>query len=216
MLRDRLQALWVRNTRNRIVIMVSTAVLAVLLLCGCLNLLGAIGGGVVDSLLTSGTPVRPTIPSGTQVANINPTFPLPQPTVYSYPPGTGGTPLPASSTPPPTPTPSPTSAVTATPPDGGGGRIRYQLSPDPSGRAFVAGAQNTITLSGPPGTQVSVSVFFTNSPCLPSMVPGDPVTLDGTGQGSFNCTIPAQLKGSQVTMAISTPFDQRQYVIPVN
>jgi hypothetical protein len=198
-LTDRLQALWVQNARNRIVIMVSTAVLAILLLCGCLNMLGAIGGGVVDSLFAAGTPVRPTIQSGTQVANVNPTFPLPTPTVYKYPQPPAQN-VPPSNTPPPTPTPSPT--PTQGPNPGGDGRIHYQLAPDPNGKAFIAGVQNTITLMGQPGTVVSVSVFFAGSSCIPSVAPNDPVTLDGNGQGSVTCTIPANLKGSAVPMTL--------------
>jgi hypothetical protein len=194
---DRLQTLWVQNARNRIVIMVSTAVLAVLLLCGCLNMLGAAGGGLVDSLITSGPPVRPTIQVGTQVANINPTFPLPVPTVYKNPGNGPGTPVPASNTPPPTPTPAPIPTFPF-----GGGRIQYQIGPDPSGRAFTAGVQNTITLMGQPGEQVSVSAPFNGSTCLPDVGPGDPVTLDGTGQGNLTCTIPANLQGQIVQMTI--------------
>ncbi|HEY7357579.1 MAG TPA: hypothetical protein VH590_13970, partial [Ktedonobacterales bacterium] len=210
-----LQTLWVQNTRNRIVIMISTAVLAVLLLCGCLNLLGAAGAGVVDSLFASGPPVRPTIPAGTQVANVNPTFPLPTPTVHKYP-NPPAQNVPASNTPPPTPTPSPT--PTFQPGGGGGdGRIHFQLGPDPSGRAFVAGVDNTIALSGQPGTVVQVSVFFANSACLPMVAPNDPVTLDGNGQGSITCTIPANLKGSTVPLTIQPLGGQQQQDnIPVN
>ncbi|HLV97631.1 MAG TPA: hypothetical protein VKT82_03040 [Ktedonobacterales bacterium] len=216
--RDRLQGLWVQNTRNRIVIMISTAVVAILLLCGCLNLLGVVGGGVVNSLFASGPQVRPTIQAGTQVANVNPTFPLPKPTVYNYP-NPPAQNVPSSNTPPPTPTPSPTPSVTPTQPGGGpgGGRIRYQLSPDPSGRAFVAGQQNTITLMGQPGTIVSVSVFFGGSSCLPGQAQGDPVTLDNTGQGSITCTIPANLQGSMVPLILQpVGGNQQQYNVPVN
>ncbi len=190
---DRVQTLWVQNTRNRIIIMVSTAVVAVLLLCGCLNLLGAAGAGVVNSLFASGPPVRPTIPVGTQVANVNPTFPLPTPTVHGYPnPPVQN--IPASNTPPPTPTPSPTPTFQ---PGGGNGKIHYQLGPDPTGRAFVAGVDNTITLSGPPGTVVAVSIFFQGyNGCIMGTAPGDPVTLDQNGQGVFSCNVPANLKGT--------------------
>lgn len=209
-LTDRLQTLWVQNARNRIVIMVGTAVLAILLLCGCLNVLGAIGGGVVDSLFASGPPVRPTIQSGTQVANVNPTFPLPTPTVYGYP-NPPAQNVPPSNTPPPTPTPSPTPTQGPNP---GDGNIQFQLSPAPNGRAFVAGVQNTITLMGPPGTVVSVSVFFGGSSCLPSVAPNDPVTLDGTGQGSITCMIPANLKGSAVPLILQPDNGpQQQYMI---
>lgn len=206
-LTDRLQALWVQNARNRIVIMVSTAVLAILLLCGCLNVLGALGGGVVDSLFAAGTPVRPTIQSGTQVANVNPTFPLPTPTVYGYP-NPPAQNVPPSNTPPPTPTPSPT--PTQGPNPGGDGRIHYQLGPDPNGRAFVSGVQNTITLMGQPGTVVSVSVFFGGSSCVPFVAPNDPVTLDDTGQGSVTCTIPASLKGSAVPLVLQPEGGSQQ------
>jgi hypothetical protein len=211
---DRLQTLWVQNARNRIIIMVSTAVVAVLLLCGCLNLLGAAGSGIVDSLFASGPPVRPTIPVGTQVANINPTFPLATPTVYGYP-NPPAQNVPASNTPPPTPTPSPT--PTFQPGGGGGnGQIQVQLGPDPSGRAFVAGVQNTIALSGPPGTVVSISVFFPNSSCLPTVAPNDPVTLDNNGQGSITCAIPANLKGSTVPLTIQPiAGPPQQYDVPV-
>src|ERR1051326_5530432 len=115
---DRLQSLWVENTRNRIVIMVSTAVVAILLLCGCLNLLGVLGSGLVNSLTSSGPQSRPTLLPGTQVVGINPTFPLPTPTVFPAPPKGGGTPVGASGTPPPTPSPSPTPSATTTPGDG--------------------------------------------------------------------------------------------------
>ncbi len=206
-LRDRLQTLWMQNTRNRVVIMVSTAVLAVLLLCGCLNLLGAIGGGLVDSLVSSGPPERPTIPAGTQVANINPTFPLPKPTVNPYP-NPPAQNVPSSNTPQPSPTPSPTPTQGPHPP---GGRIHFQLSPDPNGQAFVAGVDNTIMLSnGQPGTPVSVSVFFDQSPCV-----GMQGTLDDAGQASFTCAIPANLAGSQVQMEIDTLFNKRQETVPV-
>lgn len=208
---DRLQTLWVQNARNRIVIMVSTAVLAILLLCGCLNMLGAAGGGLVDSLIASGPPVRPTIQAGTQVANINPTFPLPAPTVYKYP-NPPAQNVPSSNTPPPTPTPSPTSTF----PTFGGGPLQYQIAPDPSGRAFTAGVQNTITLTGQPGEQVSVSVFFTNSTCVPGVAPNDPVTLDDTGQGSVTCTIPANLRGQSVPLVLQPAGGfQEQHDIPV-
>lgn len=210
-LTERLQALWVQNTRNRIVIMVSTAVLAILLLCGCLNVLGALGGGVVDSLFASGPQVRPTIPSGTQVANVNPTFPLPTPTVYGYP-NPPAQNVPPSNTPPPSPTPSPT--PTQGPNPGGGGNIQFQLSPAPNGRVFVAGVQNTITLMGQPGTVVSVSVFFAGSSCVPSVAPNDPVTLDGTGQGSVTCMIPGNLKNSVVPLILQPEGgSQQQYAI---
>ncbi|HEU5370193.1 MAG TPA: hypothetical protein VFU69_17105, partial [Ktedonobacterales bacterium] len=143
--------------------------------------------------------VRPTIPVGTQVANVNPTFPLPTPTVHGYPnPPVQN--VPASNTPPPTPTPSPT--PTFQPGGGGNGKIHYQLGPDPTGQAFVAGVDNTITLSGQPGTVVSVSVFFANSSCLPTVAPNDPVTLDNNGQGSITCAIPANLQGSTVPLTI--------------
>src|ERR1051326_9089277 len=142
---DRLQALWVQNPRNRIVIMVSTAVTAVLLLCGCLNLLGVLGSGVVDSLISSGAPVRPTLQTGTQVANVNPTFPLPTPTVFNYP-NPPAQNVPSSNTPQPTPTPPPTPSETATPPDGGGGnKVTYHISP--ADGVLTAGQNNVFTPS---------------------------------------------------------------------
>jgi len=208
-LRGRLEALWVQNNRNRIVIMVSVAVVTILLLCGCANLLGSALGGFVDSLASSGPPVRPTITvNPQQAANVNPTFPLPAPTTYPAP-GSGSTPAPSSGTPPPTPTPSPTPSVTSTPP--GGGNITYTLSPDPSGKAFVAGQTNTIALQGPPGTLVSLSLYFPNTPCLSKNV-----VLDGSGQASVNCDIPQSLKGNQITMALITQGgNQEQFTINV-
>jgi hypothetical protein len=206
---DRLQALWVQNTRNRIVIMISTAVVAVLLLCGCLNLLGVLGGGLVDSLLASGPPARPTLVTGTQVVNVNPTFPLPTPTVYPYPPSTGGTPVPSSNTPAPTPTPSPTPVVTDTPPPDG--TLQFIIQPDPNG--FKAGRTNQIILIGPPGTVVGVSITLVSfTSCVLGNAPNDPVTLDQFGHGSFSCDIPINLKGSTATLQIQPntgqPFQQ--------
>jgi hypothetical protein len=101
--------------------------------------------------------------------------------------------------------------VTPTSPFGGGGRIHYQLSPDPTGRAFVSGTQNTITLMGQPGTPVSVSVYLPGDNSCLSMN----VQLDDTGQGSVMCNIPAQLQGSQVVMAFITPGGQQQYNVQV-
>ncbi len=214
-LRERLEALWVQNNRNRIVIMVSVSVVTILLVCGCANLLGSTLGGFVDSLASSGPPVRPTITvNPQQAANVNPTFPLPAPTTYPAP-GSGSTPAPSSNTPPPTPTPSPTPSVTDTPTPGGN-TITYSISPDPSGRAFKAGVQNTITLQGPPGTVVSVNIFFTNSNCIQGQAPNDPVTLDGGGNGTFSCTIPASLKGSQVSLVfIPQGGNQEQFTVDV-
>jgi hypothetical protein len=194
---DRLQALWVQNTRNRIIIMVSTVVVAILLLCGCLNVLGAIGGGLVDSLLASGPPVRPTLQTGTQVANINPTFPLPTPTVYGFP-NQPGQQVPASNTPPPTPTPSPTPTEGPTPPGGG---LNYHIRPDPN--AFTSGQTNRIDLDGQPGTIVGVSIFFQGyNGCVQGVAPGDPVVLDGSGHGVFSCDVPANLKGTTAGLQI--------------
>jgi hypothetical protein len=194
-LRERLQALWVQSNRNRILITVGTCAFVILLLCGCLNLMGSIFGGAVNSLLASGPPVRPTFTVSTQqVGNINPTFPVPKPTAYTYPQPPVQN-APSSNTPAPTPTPSPT----PTPPPGGGGGngpVTFTLGPDPSGQAFQAGVQNTITLSGPPGKLLSVSVYAVPA-CL-SMA----TALDASGNATLTCDIPPNLKGSQTNMSI--------------
>ncbi len=209
-MRDRLQALWVQNTRNRIVIMVGTAVLAVLLLCGCLNLLGAIGGGLVDSLITDNPSERPTAPvGGTQVANINPTFPLPKPTTYPYP-NPPAQNVPSSGTPPPTPTPTPTPTERPTP-LGGDPNITYTLAPDPA--AFTAGTTNQIILTGPPHAFVSLSIY-----AVPTCVNMNQ-RLDENGQATFQCDFPADLKGSKTNMSIQVfnpPGYQQFSDIPIN
>jgi hypothetical protein len=201
---DRLQVLWVQNTRNRIVIMVSTAVLAILLLCGCLNLLGVLGGGLVNSLFASAA-VTPTIQTGTQVANINPTFPLPTPTVNPPPPcGNAvcgsGTPVPASGTPPPTATPTPSSTP-------GAGAVTFHISPTDG--ALTAGQTNVFTLSGPPNTLILFSLQFQGSPCG-----NQPLVLDGGGQGMVSCAIPTTLKGNH-TLNLFYNGQDHQYQLQV-
>ncbi len=194
---DRLQTLWVQNTRNRIIIMVSTAVVAILLLCGCLDLLGAAGSGVVDALLAPGPVVRPTIQTGTQIANVNPTFPLETPTVYGYP-NPPAQNVPASNTPPPTPTPSPTPSAT---PTQAGGTLQYQIQPDTND--FRSGQTNAIVLQGQPGTVVAVSIFFQGyNGCIEGSAQGDPVVLDFSGHGTFFCNVPGNLKGTTAGLQI--------------
>jgi hypothetical protein len=52
---------------------------------------------------------------------------------------------------------------------------------------------------------------------VPFVAPGDPVTLDGNGQGSISCDIPANLQGSRVPLTIQPVGGfQQQYDIPVN
>ncbi len=203
---DRLQALWVQNTRNRIVIMVSTAVLAILLLCGCLNLLGVLGSGLVNSLIASGPPAHPTFQTGTQVANINPTFPLPSPTVYPAPPKGSGTPVAASGTPPPTPTPTPTPSATTTPVDGA---VTYHISPTDG--VLTSGQNNTFTLSGTPGTLVVLSLQGVQG----GGCNNKPVVLDGGGQGSVSCSIPGNLKNSMHTLSLFYDGQDHQYQLQV-
>lgn len=215
MLRTRLQALWMQNTRNRIMIMVSTAVLTILLLCGCLNLLGVMGGGLVNSLIASGPPVRPTLDIGTQVANINPTFPLPTPTVFGYPTPPAQN-VPSSGTPPPTPTPSPTPVVTDTPPPDNG-PLQYEIQPDR--RAFRAGQTNQIVFVGQPGMVINVSIILVSyTACIQGNAPGDPVTLDEFGHGAFSCDIPINLRGSTAGLQIQPNIGPPIVVenIPVN
>ena len=217
-LKQRLQDLWVQNSRNRILITVGTCTVVILLLCGCLNLMGTLFSGVLDGLTATGPVARPTLPSGTQqVANINPTFPLPAPTVYPNPnSNNGGTPVPSSNTPPPTPTESPTPVVTDTPTagPGGGGRLTYTISPTDG--VFTAGQTNQIILSGPPGTIVAVSIFFTGSTCVQGQDPNDPVVLDASGNGTFSCMIPANLRGSTAGLQlIPSSGHQINRTIPV-
>jgi hypothetical protein len=214
--KERLQDLWVQNNRNRIMITVATGVVVILLLCGCLNLMGVLFSGVVSGLTATGPVTRPTLPVETQQAvNINPTFPLPQPTVYPNPNTGGGTPVPSSGTPPPTPTASPTPVVTPTPTDvpggggGGGNRLTYTISPVDG--VFTAGQTNQIILSGRPGTIVAVSIFFTGSTCIQGQAPNDPVVLDASGNGTFSCMIPANLKGSSAGLQL-TPSNGPQIV----
>lgn len=217
-LKQRLQDLWVQNSRNRILITVGTCAVVILLLCGCLNLMGTLFSGALDGLTATGPVARPTLPSGTQqVANINPTFPLPPPTVYPNPnTNNGGTPVPSSNTPPPTPTESPTPVITPTPtggPGGGGGTITFTLSPDPNPQHFQSATTNQIMLSGPPGTSISVSVYLPGNNSCVSMN----TTLDGSGQATLTCHIPGSLKGNSVTMAFIGPtIPYQQYPIPVD
>lgn len=194
----RLQNLWVRSPRNRIIIMVSTGVVTILLLCGLCNMIGSLTSGILASALTSNPGPKPTTgTSSSQINNFNPTFPLPSPTTYPVP-NQGATPVGSSGTPAPSPTKDPRATPTDQPTQpGGGGRVHYQLSPDPTGKAFVAGQTNQINLQGPPGTAVSVSVYFTGSPCV-----SQNVVLDTAGNGSVSCAIPANLKGSRVSMSL--------------
>ncbi len=190
-LRERIQELWLRNKLNRIWMLVGTAVLVVVLLCSCLNLVGTVVGDWLFSAAIVNPNSRPTIPAGTGVANTNPTFPVPQPTVYSYPNPHGATPVGSSGTPAPTPTASPTPLE----PPPGGSVVSFRLGPEPN--AFRSGQVNTLTLQGPPGVVVGVSFFFFGyNQCLQGTAPNDPVTLDATGQATFSCAVPAALKGS--------------------
>ena len=51
--RGHLQDLWVRSPRYRIIIMVSSGVVTILLLCGLCNTLGSLTSGILASALTS-------------------------------------------------------------------------------------------------------------------------------------------------------------------
>src|SRR5690242_3115942 len=107
-LRLRIQALWLRNRLSRVALVVGALALVLVLLCGCLNLVGTVVGNWLFSAAVVNPDARPTIPPGSKVANSNPTFPVPKPTVYGYPNPYGATPVGASGTPAPTPTVSPT------------------------------------------------------------------------------------------------------------
>ncbi len=223
--RERLEEMWQGSKRNRFLMLIGSGVVVLALFCGCLALVGTVIGNSLTSLASPSNPgARPTLPpAGTQVAQTNPTFPVPQPTAYGTPPS-GATPVGSSGTPAPTPTASPTPSVTETPtpsatePGGGGGgngnQITFQISPDPSGAAFVAGQTNQITLSGPPGTLVSLSIYTPGSSACVSMNK----TLDGTGQAVFTCTIPANLKNTTVSMSIQTfnPGSYKNYTVPIH
>lgn len=195
--RGHLQGLWVRSPRNRIIIMVSTGVVTILLLCGLCNMIGSLTSGILASALTSNPGPKPTTgTSSSQINNFNPTFPLPSPTVYGFP-NQGATPVGSSGTPAPSPTKDPNATPTDQPtqPGGGGGeRVTYTLSP--GGQNFVAGTTNQIILQGQPGRLVSVSVYA-NPACLNMNK-----VLDNQGQATFNCDIPANLKGSTTNMQI--------------
>jgi hypothetical protein len=188
-LRERIQQLWLRSPRNRILMLVGTVVLVVALACSCLNLVGTVVGNWLFSASVVNPNSRPTIPAGTGIANTNPTFPVPQPTVYNYPNQHGATPVGSSRTPAPTPTASPT------PGDNNGSVVKFRLSPEAN--AFRAGQVNTLSLQGPPGVVVGVSFFFFGyNQCLQGTAPNDPVTLDATGQATFSCALPQSLKGA--------------------
>jgi hypothetical protein len=213
MLRPRIQELWLRNKRNRVLMLVGTVTLVVALACGCLNLVGTVVGNWLFSAAVVNPNARPTIPAGGKVANSNPTFPLPQPTVYNTPNARGATPVGSSGTPAPTPTASPTPNATVP----GGSVVSFQLGPDPN--AFSAGQMNTLTLTGPPGVVVGVSFFFFSyAQCLQGTAPNDPVTLDANGQAVFSCRIPRLLKGAiggiQVVPSVGPPTNL--FGIPVN
>ena len=216
----RLQELWVRSPRNRIIIMISTGVVTILVLCGLCNVIGSLMSNVVASALTSNPGPKPTTgANSSQINNFNPTFPLPSPTTYPVP-NQGATPVGSSDTPAPSPTKDPRATPTDQPTQpGGGGKVHYVLSPDPTGKNFVAGQPNQVLLSGgQPGDQVQVSIYFTGSTCIIGVAPNDPVTLDATGNGTFSCTIPANLKGSTASLVIhANGGPNQQYSnIPIN
>ncbi len=201
---ERLQGLWVRSPRNRVLMMVSTGLIAILLLCGACNLVGTAFSGAVGALFTSNPGPKPTFaPNTSQINNFNPTFPIPTAQTYPFP-GSGATPAPASGTPAPSPTAPPSPTASPTDPGGGGGgggKIHYQFLPDPTGRDLVAGQTNQIILTGPPGTAVSVSIYLPGNNSCVSMN----TTLDGTGNATLTCAIPANLKGSNVNFSIIAP-----------
>jgi hypothetical protein len=203
-LRERIQQWWLLNTRNRILMLVGTVALTVVLVCSCLNLVGTVVGNWLFSASLVNPNARPTIPAGTGVANTNPTFPVPEPTVYNYPNQHGATPVGSSRTPAPTPTASPTPAFG--PPNGS--VVSFRLGPDP--QAFRAGRTNTLALQGPPGVVVGVSFFFFGyNQCMQGNAPNDPLTLDANGQATFACDLPDNLKGSiggiQLTPNVGPP-----------
>jgi hypothetical protein len=201
MLRDwqgRIQDLWVRSPRNRIIIMISTGVVAILVLCGLCNMIGSLMSGVVTSALASNPGPKPTTGGTSQVNNFNPTFPLPSPTTYPVP-NQGATPVGSSGTPPPSPTVDPRATPTDQPTQPGGGgnnTVTFTLSPDPAGKSFVAGQTNQINLQGQPDKLLSVSVYA-NPACLNMTV-----KLDNKGQGALTCDIPANLKNSATNVQI--------------
>lgn len=198
--RGRIQDLWVRSPRNRIIIMISTGVVAILVLCGLCNMVGSLMSGVVTSALASNPGPKPTTGGTSQVNNFNPTFPLPSPTTYPVP-NQGATPVGSSGTPPPSPTKDPRATPTDQPTQpGGGGRntVTYTLSPGGTdGKSFVSGQTNQIMLQGQPGQSVEVSVFFNPTGCLAMIA-----RLDNKGQATVTCDIPASLKGSTTNMQI--------------
>jgi hypothetical protein len=195
---ERVQDMWVRSPRNRVMMMVGTGVIAILLLCGACNLVGTAFSGAVSALFTSNPGPKPTLaPNTSQSNNFNPTFPIPTAQTYQYPNPPAAT-VPSSGTPAPTPSASPTPIDSPTPP-GGGGKIHFQFLPDPTGKDLVAGQTNQIILTGPPGTAVSVSIYWAgNDPCVSMNT-----VLDGTGNSNnLTCAIPANLKGTIVSFQI--------------
>jgi hypothetical protein len=201
MLRDwqgRIQDLWVRSPRNRIIIMISTGVVAILVLCGLCNMIGSLMSGVVTSALASNPGPKPTTGGTSQVNNFNPTFPLPSPTTYPVP-NQGATPVGSSGTPAPSPTKDPRATPTDQPTQpGGGGKntVTFTLSPSQDGKSFVAGQTNQINLQGQPDQLVSVSVY-----AVPACVSMN-IKLDNQGQATLNCDVPANLKNSTTPMQI--------------
>jgi len=200
---ERIQELWVRSPRNRIVMMVGTGVVAILLLCGTCNLIGAVFSGTVSALFTSNAGPKPTLaPNTGQIDNFNPTFPIPTSQTYPFP-NPPAQNVPSSGTPPPSPTASPTPIDSPTPPGGGGGnKIHYQFLPDPSGRDLVSGQTNQIILTGPPGTVVSVSVYLQGDTACLNMN----ATLDATGNATLTCDIAAKFKNTTVQFSLQAPL----------
>ncbi len=218
MLRDwqgRIQDLWVRSPRNRIIIMISTGVVTILVLCGLCNMVGSLMSGIVTSALASNPGPKPTTGGTSQVNNFNPTFPLPSPTTYPFP-NPPATYVPSSGTPVPSPTIDPRATPTSQPTQpGGGGKntVTYTLSPSQDGKSFVAGQTNQIDLKGPAGAVLSISLYLPgNNTCL-----NMPVTLDATGHGTVTCDIPANLKGTNVNFSIQAPALGyfKNYSIPI-
>lgn len=209
--RGHLQGLWVRSPRNRIIIMVSTGVVTILLLCGLCNTLGSLTSGILASALTSNPGPKPTTgTSSSQINNFNPTFPLPSPTVYGFP-NQGATPVGSSGTPAPSPTKDPNATPTDQPTQpggGGGGPVTFHISPTDG--VLTAGQTNHISLDGPPGTPIALSIYFTNSPCVSKIV-----ILDTTGKGSVDCAIPANLQGSTLMLDLNYNGRDRQYRLQV-
>ena len=194
----RLQDLWVRSPRNRIIIMVSTGVVTILLLCGLCNMIGSLSSGILASALISNPGPKPTTgANSSQINNFNPTFPLPSPTTYPVP-NQGATPVGSSGTPAPTATKDPKATPTDQPtqPGGGGGGGPVTFTLGPGGTNFVAGQTNQIILQGPQDKSLSVSVYA-NPACLNMTI-----KLDGKGQATLSCDIPANLKNSATNMQI--------------